>query len=80
MTVDIVPLRMSQRALIGALDRERSVRLMEALDACNAKHGRWSVFPTAAGIVRQRKAWITKFDMRSPRYTARLEEVPVIAA
>jgi DNA polymerase V len=79
MTVDLVPLGTSQRALIGALDRERSGRLMEALDACNGKHGRGTVFPAAAGIARQQKAWITKFDMRSPRYTTRLDEVPVIA-
>lgn len=80
MTVDIVPLAMSQRALIGALDRERSGRLMAALDACNAKHGRGTVFTAAAGVERQRKRWITKFDMRSPRYTTRLSEVPTIGA
>jgi len=78
MTVDLVPLADSQRALIGALDREKAGRLMEALDACNAKHGRGAVFPAAAGIARQRKAWITKFDMRSPRYTTRIDEVPVV--
>jgi DNA polymerase V len=78
MTVDIVPLEASQRALIGALDREKSGRLMEALDACNQKHGRGAVFSAAAGIARQQKAWVTKFDMRSPRYTTRLEEVPVV--
>jgi DNA polymerase V len=78
MTVDIVPLEASQRALIGSLDREKSGRLMEALDACNAKHGRGTVFSAAAGIARQRKVWTTKFDMRSPRYTTRLEEVPVV--
>ncbi|AMJ63250.1 Y-family DNA polymerase [Bosea sp. PAMC 26642] len=78
MTVDIVPLETSQRALIGALDREKSGRLMDALDACNQKHGRGTVFSAAAGIARQKKAWITKFDMRSPRYTTRLEEVPVV--
>jgi DNA polymerase V len=78
MTVDLVPLEASQRALIGALDREKSGRLMEALDACNRKLGRGVVFPAAAGIARQKKAWVTKFDMRSPRYTTRLEEVPVI--
>lgn len=78
MTVDIVPLANSQRALIGALDHEKSGRLMEALDACNQRHGRGVVFPAAAGIPRQKKAWITKFDMRSPRYTTRLDEVPVV--
>ncbi|RYF31630.1 MAG: Y-family DNA polymerase [Comamonadaceae bacterium] len=78
MTVDILPLETSQRALIGGFNRERSDKLMDALDACNAKHGRGAVFSAAAGIERQRKAWITKFDMRSPRYTTRIEEVPVV--
>jgi len=78
MTVDIVPLESSQRALIGAFDREKSGRLMEALDACNQRHGRGVLFPAAAGVARQKKAWITKFDMRSPRYTTHLEEVPVV--
>ena len=78
MTVDLVPLEASQRALIGALDREKSARLMEALDACNRKLGRGVVFPAAAGIASQKKAWVTKFDMRSPRYTTRLDEVPVV--
>jgi DNA polymerase V len=80
MTTDLVSLEAPQRALIGALDRERGGRLMVALDACNAKHGRGTVFPAAAGVERQRKAWITKFDSRSPRYTTRVDEVPVIAA
>lgn len=78
MTTDLVRLEVSQRALIGALDREKSGRLMASLDACNSKHGRGMVFPAAAGIARQRKAWVTKFDMRSPRYTTRIDEVPVI--
>lgn len=78
MTADIVPLESSQRALIGALDREKSGRLMEALDACSQRHGRGVVFPAAGGIARQNKAWVTKFDMRSPRYTTRLDEVPVV--
>jgi len=78
MTVDIVPLEASRRALIGALDREKSGRLMEALDACNQKHGRGVVLPAAAGIAKQQEAWITKFDLRSPRYTTLLEEVPIV--
>lgn len=80
MTVDIVPLDGSQRALIGALDRERSGKLMAALDACNSKLGRGTVFPASAGIARQRKSWITKFDMRSPRYTTRIDELPVVGS
>lgn len=80
MTVDLVAPELSQRALIGGLDREHSGRLMAALDACNAKFGRGTVFPAAAGVERQRKAWTTKFEMQSPRYTTRLDEVPVVLA
>lgn len=51
---------------------------MEALDARNQRHGRGVVFPAAAGVTRQKKAWVTKFEMCSPRYTTRLDEVPVV--
>lgn len=78
MTVDLVAPAVSQRALIGALDREKSGKLMAALDACNQKHGRGTVYPAAAGIARQQKAWSTKFEMRSPRFTTRLNEVPIV--
>ncbi|TAJ27566.1 Y-family DNA polymerase [Bosea sp. (in: a-proteobacteria)] len=78
MTVDLVPLGASQRALIGALDRDEAGRLMAALDACNVRHGRGAVFSAASGVERQKRAWITRFDMRSPRYTTRIDEVPVV--
>ncbi len=78
MTVDLVPLAASQRALIGSLDRDKAERLMAALDACNARHGRGTVFSASAGVARQQKAWTTRFDMRSPRYTTRIDEVPVV--
>ncbi|SFD30791.1 DNA polymerase V [Bosea sp. CRIB-10] len=78
MTVDLVSLEASQRALIGSLDRDKASRLMAALDACNARHGRGTVFSASAGIARQQKAWTTRFDMRSPRYTTRIDEVPVV--
>lgn len=79
VTVDLVPLDESPRALIGALDRERSGPLMAAMDACNARFGRGAVVPGAAGFAPAR-AWSTKFEMRSPRYTTRVDELPVVAA
>ncbi|WP_082767400.1 DUF4113 domain-containing protein [Bosea sp. PAMC 26642] len=35
---------------------------MEALDACNHKHRRGTVFLAATGIARQQKAWVTNFE------------------
>jgi DNA polymerase V len=79
ITTDLVPLADTQRALIGGFDRERSSALMAALDACNARFGRGAVVPASAGIV-DRRAWASKFEMRSPRYTTRLDETPVVRA
>jgi DNA polymerase V len=81
ITVDLVPLDLSQRALpgFGQLDRLRGGALMEAMDACNRKWGRGAVVPGTAGVVQKRR-WSTKFEMRSPRYTTRLSELPVVQA
>jgi DNA polymerase V len=52
---------------------------MAAMDACNARFGRGSVVPARAGLVEKR-TWSTKFEMRTPRYTTRLAEVPAVSA
>ncbi|MGA0534353.1 MULTISPECIES: Y-family DNA polymerase [Hansschlegelia] len=70
---DLVRAENVPAALIGGRDREKAARMMAAIDAVNAKHGRGSVTSAAVGI---RKAWQTKFEMRSPRYTTRVDELP----
>ena len=81
ITVDLVPLAASQRALpgLGQFDRERGSALMSAMDACNRRFGRGTVVPAAAGVAPAR-TWSTKFEMQSPRYTTRLAELPVVLA
>ena len=76
ITTDLVPVAESRQALIGRLDRERSGPLMEALDACNARWGRGSVIPARAGLTTKRE-WNTKFEMRTPRYTTQVSDLPV---
>ena len=49
---------------------------MGALDAYNRRFGRSAVVPGSAGFTL-RHEWLTKFDMRSPRYTTKVDEVPV---
>ncbi len=79
VTNDLVPLSHSPRALIGALDRERSGPLMAAMDACNARWGRGAVVPARAGLMSRRE-WNTKFEMRTPRYTTQVSKLPVAYA
>ena len=64
------------RALIHAVDPRREA-LMAALDDLNGRFGRGSLFVARSGI---RKAWTVRADMRSPAYTTRLAEVPVVSA
>ncbi|MCJ2079070.1 Y-family DNA polymerase [Methylobacterium sp. E-016] len=76
---DLMLLDASPRALIGQLDRARSGPLMAAIDACNARFGRGSVVPARAGLV-ERRTWSTKFEMRTPRYTTQVGELPIAVA
>ncbi|MCJ2091117.1 Y-family DNA polymerase [Methylobacterium sp. J-072] len=79
VTNDLVLLAHSPRALIGRMDRERSGPLMAAMDACNARWGRGAVVPARSGLVTRRD-WSTKFEMRTPRYTTQVTELPVAHA
>ncbi len=81
ITVDLVPLADSQRALpgLGRLDREKGAALMTAVDECNRRFGRGTVVPGKAGVIPARREWSTKFEMRSPRYTTRLAELPALS-
>ncbi|MCJ2113323.1 Y-family DNA polymerase [Methylobacterium sp. E-025] len=79
VTTDLMLLDASPRALIGQLDRARSGPLMAAIDPCNARFGRGSVVPARAGLVGKR-TWSTKFEMRTPRYTTQVGELPIAVA
>ena len=52
---------------------------MAAVDACNARFGRGSVVPERIGLTDKR-AWSTKFEIRSPRYTTQVSELPIASA
>ena len=57
--------------------RPQSAALMAAMDKLNARYGRHTVFPAAAGIDRP---WKLRAAHHLPRYTTRLGEVPVVKA
>jgi DNA polymerase V len=53
---------------------------MTAMGACNARWwGRGSVVPARSSLVTKRD-WSTKFEMRTPRYTTQVGELPVAYA
>lgn len=72
---DLIPAGSGPRPLFDARDREKTDRLMSAIDAINGKFGRGAVASAATGV--KKREWEARFDNRSPRYTTRLDELPV---
>lgn len=52
---------------------------MAAMDECNRRFGRGAVVPAWAGLEAER-TWSTKFEMRSPRNTTQVSELPTAHA
>ncbi|MFQ5570972.1 MAG: Y-family DNA polymerase [Rhodothermales bacterium] len=65
-----------QRDLFAGLDHGKASSLMAAVDGVNRRWGRGTVFFGASGTGRRR--WLMKQVLRSPRYTTRWDEVPVV--
>src|SRR5690606_23190592 len=71
---DLLPPEQAPRTLFE-FTRERDARLMSALDQVNDRFGKKSVVLASEGFDR---SWHVKADMRTPRYTTQLSEVPVL--
>jgi DNA polymerase V len=71
----LVPAHQVQTHLFDRHDRERSQKLMEAIDTINREWGSGTIRYAAVGL---RPGWIMKCARRSPRYTTRWEELAVV--
>lgn len=72
----LVPVGKVQPDLLQAADRQRGARLMAALDAVNQRMGRDTLVP--AGTMG--RAWRMRQESRSPSYTTKLADVPLVRA
>lgn len=63
-------------AMLFEIERPRDAKLMSALDAVNDRWGRKTLLLGSEGFQRDFEA---KATMRSPRYTTRLSELPILA-
>ncbi|MDP3699311.1 MAG: Y-family DNA polymerase [Hylemonella sp.] len=55
-------------------------RLMQALDLVNNRYGRGTLILGSAGLADERRTWSMKQERRTPRYTTRWEDMPVLRA
>lgn len=54
--------------------------LMHAMDAINTRFGRGAIGLASAGTAVKTREWAIRQEMRTPRYTTRLDEIPVALA
>lgn len=74
MLLDLRPNRIKQLDFFNQENTSRQA-LMQAVDNINKIFGKNTVFHAAQGI---RRPWQMKFNIRSPRYTTRWAEMPVV--
>ncbi|WP_174501973.1 Y-family DNA polymerase [Acidiphilium sp. C61] len=77
MLLDLVDEASQPANLFPTREPARSKRIMGALDAINARFGRDTIRPLAAGIERP---WKARAMRLSPRYTTRIDEILVAAS
>ncbi|MGV8949716.1 MAG: Y-family DNA polymerase [Cypionkella sp.] len=79
ITQDLVRPPIPQRALFDKLDHEKAAKVMAAMDEANRRWGRATVVPAATmGGPAKGQTFSTKFEMRSPRFTTRWDELPTV--
>jgi DNA polymerase V len=71
----LVPAHQVQPHLFDRIDRERSKKLMMAIDAINTEWGSGTIRYAALGL---KPGWRMRCARCSPRYTTRWEELAVV--
>lgn len=56
-------------------ERPRDAKLMDALDAINDRFGKKTMVLAREGFAR---GWVTRAELRSPRYTTRISDLPTV--
>jgi nucleotidyltransferase/DNA polymerase involved in DNA repair len=73
---DLLPEAERPRTLFEA-DTAKRDRLMGALDAINGKFGTWTAVTATHGFKRE---WKLRSEMRSPAWTTKIADVPIVRA
>lgn len=64
----------------GDVEDDSRVRLMSAMDTLNDRFGRGAVFLASAGNKGNKSSWSMKQERRTPAYTTKLSDIPVVRA
>jgi DNA polymerase V len=81
MLLELQPASVHQTelALEPEEDRDKG-RLMCALDGLNRRYGRGTILLGSTGLQGDQRRWSMKQERRTPQYTTRWEDMPVVRA
>jgi DNA polymerase V len=77
LLLELQPVVIKQLDLFAQQDGERSALLMQTMDQINCQFGHGTIQFAAAGL---QKGWGMRQEKRSPRYTTRWAEIPLVRA
>jgi DNA polymerase V len=81
MLLELQPASVQQTELALEPEEERDKgRLMGALDGLNRRYGRGTVLLGSTGLQGDQRRWSMKQERRTPQYTTRWEDMPVVRA
>lgn len=81
MLLELQPASVHQSELALEPEKERDKgRLMGALDGLNRRYGRGTVLLGSTGLQGDQRRWSMKQERRTPQYTTRWEDMPVVRA
>ncbi|OOG85158.1 hypothetical protein B0E41_08635 [Hydrogenophaga sp. A37] len=79
MFLELQPASVHQTELALEPEEERGKgRLMGALDGLNRRYGRGTVLLGSTGLQGDQRRWSMKQERRTPQYTTRWEDMPVV--
>lgn len=80
MLLDIGSAGVVQGELDLFADTEERSELMTAIDGINSKFGRGAIRVASAGAGEKKREWQMRQELRTPRYTTCLADIPIARA
>lgn len=81
MLLELQPASVHQTELALEPDDEPDKgRLIDALDGLNRRYGRGTVLLASTGTAGEHRLWTMKQERRTPQYTTRWEDIPMVRA
>lgn len=80
MLLELMPDTIMQGELDLEAEPQDKGKLMTAMDTLNNRYGKGTVLMGSAGLAGDRRVWTMKQLRRTPAYTTKWEDMPIVRA